>query len=140
MDLPSAVLGSHGDGWHSNESFKFVHHVDMERCSATPFGSHEVGAMIRRAVRVDVAQADTAGEQRRRPVTRTFNTRRLESTSWCSGLADRIQKCFRRFEIGGVKALGEPGVDRLKKLLAIGRTAPISQQPCEACCRAHFPG
>lgn len=32
------------------------------------------------------------------------------------GLADCIQKCFRRSQIGGSEALGEPAVDRLKSI------------------------
>src|SRR5271166_6147675 len=47
-------------------------------------------------------------------------------------LADRVQKCFRRFEIGRIKALGEPAVDRLKSFARIAGTTLIAQEAREA--------
>jgi hypothetical protein len=54
------------------------------------------------------------------------------SAPWLSGLTKRVQKRFRRFEIGRVKAFGKPAVHRPKGFPRVGGAALIAEEAGEA--------
>jgi hypothetical protein len=51
-----------------------------------------------------------------------------------------VQQHFGLLQVGGVKALGEPAVDRRQQLAGFGKFALTLPQPSQTCRRPQFPG
>jgi hypothetical protein len=55
-------------------------------------------------------------------------------------LRQRLQQCLRLLQVSGVKALGEPAVDRREQLVGLTAFALLLPQPAQARGGAQFPG
>ena len=54
------------------------------------------------------------------------------------GSRQLLEQLLRFFQVGGVKALGEPAIDGREEVASLGEAAPVAVKPGEVCGRAQF--